>query len=189
MLFHVLIIILIASNLLGGSKVKGVVYYVKPTTSCPHSDTHCPSGETCLKLDNYINESSNYLSPDKVNITLYFMCVVHNQTSEKLVDIHDLQTFAMLGVAANETVTIHMPVQSNESLQTYTFTNVSFVRIENVAIIPSTLSPSLLEETPPSLLQTTHISIAMSHLSQHQPSFSIQVKHSFTNVHFKTKYL
>ena len=118
----------------------GVVYYVKPTTSCPHSDTHCPSGETCLKLDNYINESNYYFSPDKVNITLYFMCGVHNQTSEKLIDIHDLQTFAMLGVAANETVTIHMPVQSDKSLQTYTFTNVSFVRIENVAINPVSIA-------------------------------------------------
>ena len=106
----------------------------------PHSDTHCPSGETCLKLDNYINESNYYFSPDKVNITLYFMCGVHNQTSEKLIDIHDLQTFTMLGVAANETVTIHMPAQSDKSLQTYTFTNVSFVTIKNVAINPVSIA-------------------------------------------------
>ena len=136
MLFH-LLVGMMTCVLLARS---GVVYYVKPTTACPHSDTHCPSGETCLKLDNYINESSNYFSSDKVNITLYFICGMHNQTSEKDIDIHDLQTFAMLGVAANETVTIHMPVQSNKTLQTYIFTNVSNVTIENVSFISASIA-------------------------------------------------
>ena len=139
MLFH-LLVGMMTCVLMARSGVAGVVYYVKPTTVCPYRDTHCPSGETCLKLDNYVNESSYYFSPDKVNITLYFICGMHNQTSEKHIDIHDLQTFAMLGVAANETVTIHMPVQSNKTLQTYTFSNVSNVTIETVTIISASIA-------------------------------------------------
>ena len=115
-----------------------VVYYVLPSYVCFHNNG-CPSGETCYTMDYYASKSSYFFSPDYVNVTLYFICGIHNCTNH--IDIHDLQTFAMIGTAGRKDVTINMPIPTEVSpnLQdkgnfTYTFTNVSNVTIENVTI-------------------------------------------------------
>ena len=113
----------------------GVVYYVTPTEACSH-DISCPSGEICHTMDYYTRNSSQFFSPHHINITLYFMCGVHNCT--KHVDIHDLQAFAMIGTAERQDIIINMPNVSlnpqDKGNHTYTFTNVSNVTIENAII-------------------------------------------------------
>ena len=116
----------------------GVVYYVKPTQPCAHNNS-CPSNETCHTMDYYASNGSHYFSPDNINITLHFMCGVHNCT--KHVDVRNLQSFAMIGTAGRQHVTINMPIPTevphdpkNIGNRTYIFTNVSKVRIENATI-------------------------------------------------------
>ena len=116
----------------------GVVYYVKPTQPCAHNSS-CPSNETCHTMDHYAKNSNHYFSPGNINVTLHFMCGVHNCT--KHVDIHDLQSFAMIGTAGRQNVTINMLIPTEipndpKSIgnRMYIFTNISNVRIENATI-------------------------------------------------------
>ena len=116
----------------------GVVYYVKPTEPCAHNSS-CPFNETCHTMDHYASNSSHYFSPDHINVTLYFMCGVHNCT--KHVHVRDLPTFAMIGTAGRQNVTINMPIPSeipndpkNIGNRTYIFANVSNMRIENATV-------------------------------------------------------
>ena len=122
----------------------GVVYYVKPTEPCAHNSS-CPSNETCHTMDYYASNGSHYFSPDNINITLYFMCGVHNCT--KHVDVRNLRLFAMIGTAGRQHVTINMPIPTevppdpkNIGNRTYIFTDVSKVRIENATIYFISLS-------------------------------------------------
>ena len=74
------------------------------------------------------------------------MCGVHNCT--KNVDVRDLQSFAMIGIAAGrQHVTINMPIPAeiphgpqNLTNRTYIFANVSNMRIENVTVYFISLS-------------------------------------------------
>ena len=119
----------------------GVVYNVKPTELCAHNSS-CPSNETCHTMDYYASNSSHYFSPDHINVTLYFMCGVHNCT--KHVDVHDLQTFAMIGTAGRQYVIINMPIPAeiphDSKNRTYIFANVSNLCIENATIYFISLS-------------------------------------------------
>ena len=119
----------------------GVVYYVLPTEPCSHNGS-CPSGKTCHTMDYYASNSSHYFSPlhdHRINVTLYFICGVHN--CAKHLDVHDLDKFAMIGTAGRLNVTINMPLPTklspnpqDKGKRTYTFMNVSNVRIENITI-------------------------------------------------------
>ena len=116
-----------------------VVYYVLPTEPCSYNGS-CPSGKTCHTMDYYASNSSHYFSPlHRINVTLYFICGVHN--CAKHLDVHDLQTFAMIGTAERQDVTINMALPAKVSPNpqdkgncTYTFMNVSNMRIENITI-------------------------------------------------------
>ena len=130
---------LLAAVLSLASTTAGVVYYVKPTEPCAHYNSSCPSNETCHSMDHYASNSSHYFSPDNINVTLYFMCGVHNCT--KHLDVHDLQTFTMIGTAGRKHVTINMPIPTtvmnySQSFgnSTYTFANISNMKIENATI-------------------------------------------------------
>ena len=124
------------------STAAGVVYYVKPTEPCAHNNCYsCPSYETCHTMDHYASNSSHYFSPDHINVTLYFMCGIHNCT--KQINISDLRTFAMIGMAGRQHVIINMPVltetvvitQHNmDKQQFYTFTNVINVTVKNISV-------------------------------------------------------
>ena len=67
------------------------------------------------------------------------MCGIHNRT--KHIDVRNLQSFAIIGTAEREKVTINMPITTeiphdpkNIGNRTYIFTNVSNVRFENATI-------------------------------------------------------
>ena len=114
----------------------GVVYHVKPTAH----NSSCPTNDTCHTMDHYASNSSHYFSPDHINVTLYFMCGVHNCTQH--MDISDLRTFAMIGTAGRHHVIISMPIPTEDTVTTrdmgsqhfYTFTNVSNVTMKNISI-------------------------------------------------------
>ena len=115
------------------STIAGVIYYVKPTKPCVH-DSSCPSNETCHTMDHYASKSSQYFSPDHINVTLYFMCGVHNCTQQ--MNISDLQTFAIIGTAGREYVMINMPIPREGSYPYfYLLTNISTATMKNIAII------------------------------------------------------
>ena len=116
----------------------GVVYYVKPTEPCAHNSSF-PSGEECQTMDHYASNSSHYFSSDHINVTLYFLCGVHNCTER--MDIRDLQTFVMKGTAGRHGVVINMipkvvpakdPKDGSNQECMYTFANVSDVIIEQL---------------------------------------------------------
>ena len=124
------------------STTAGVIYYVEPTEPCAHNSS-CPSNEISHTIDHYASNSSHYFSPDHINITLYFMCGLHNST--KNLDISDLNLFAMIGTAERQYVTINMPIPTETTFiaqdtgrqlhhHFYTFTNVCDVIIKNVSI-------------------------------------------------------
>ena len=101
-------LLVVSSHFLTLTAAHGVVYYVKPTEPCAHNSSSCPSNETCHTMDHYASNSSHYFSPDHVNVTLYFMCGIHNCTQN--LEITNLRTLDMIGRAGRERVTINMPI-------------------------------------------------------------------------------
>ena len=84
---------------------------------------------------------SHYFSPDHINVTLYFTRGVHNCSRYQYVTVHDLQVFAMEGLAGRKIVVINIPILTkitqdpiSVSKCAYFFTNVSKARIENAAV-------------------------------------------------------
>ena len=78
---------------------KDVVYYISPTkplSSCP-GNSSCPPGQLCHTMDCLAEDSNEFFSPDHVNVTLIFMCGVHNYT--KNLTIQNLYSFVMKKVA------------------------------------------------------------------------------------------
>ena len=78
---------------------EGTVYHVKPVKhliSCP-GNSSCPPGQLCHTMDYLAEHSSEFFSPDHVNVTLIFMCGVHNYTKDLFV--YDLHSFVMKGAA------------------------------------------------------------------------------------------
>ena len=76
-----------------------VVYCVSPTeplSSC-HGNSSGPPVQPCHTMDYLANHSSEFFSPDHVNITLIFMCGVHNYT--KNLTVQNLHSFVMKGAA------------------------------------------------------------------------------------------
>ena len=123
------------------STAAGVVYYVKSTETSAHNSS-CPSNNTCHTMDHYASNSSHYFSPDHINVTLYFMSGIHNCT--KHLDVTDLQTFAMIGTAEREYVTIKMSIPTEATIVTehlensyqqfYMFKNVCNVTMKNISV-------------------------------------------------------
>ena len=89
-LFSILIVGLIC--ILAETK-EGVVYYVSPTeplSSCS-GNSSCPPGQLCHTMDYLVENSSEFFSPDYINVTLMFMCGVHNYTKDLTVqNLHSL---------------------------------------------------------------------------------------------------
>ena len=93
--------------LLGGfvCESESVVYHVlptKPIDSCPgNGSSSCPLDQHCLKMDLHhqlLEHSSKLFLPDHVlNVTLVFMCGVHNYTKD--LTVQNLTSFVMKGAA------------------------------------------------------------------------------------------
>ena len=143
MLFHFLLCLLAVLSFL--LTAAGMIYYVKPTEPCAHNSS-CLSNETCHTMDHYASNSSHYFSPDQIDITLYFMCGVHNCTRHLV--ISDLQTFAMIGRAGRQHVIINMQASIEAEMSSqdidrphlYTFRNVTNTLIRNISVCSTSVS-------------------------------------------------
>ena len=116
---------------------EGVIYYVSSTeslSSCPGSSS-CPSGQLCHTMDYLIEHSSEFFSSDHVNITLIFMCGVHNYTKNLMVQ--HLQSFVLKGTSDSreKTVIDQFVTRLNKPNCTLLqFFNISFVNIANLTM-------------------------------------------------------
>ena len=116
-----------------------VVYHVSPTeplSSCP-GNSSCPPGQLCHTMDYLADHSSEFFSPHHVNLTLLYMCGVHNYT--KGLVVQNLHSFVIKGAAAEtrENVIIdhqlHMEV-GEPKCTVIRFFNVSFVNITTLTM-------------------------------------------------------
>ena len=110
-----------------------MVYHVKPVKhliSCP-GNSSCPLGQLCHTIDYLAEHSSEFFSPDHVNVTLIFMCGVHNYT--KNLFVQNLHSFVMKGAAeSRENVIIdhQFGIQVGKpNCTVIQFFNISFVNI------------------------------------------------------------
>ena len=148
MKYHFLFFSLLTIGLVCLSETKkSVVYYVSPTeplSSCP-GNSSCPPGQLCHTMDYLVEHSSEFFSPDHVNVTLIFMCGVHNYT--KNLTVQNLHLFVMKGAAeSKEKVIINMLLQvtyphtkfgtslGKPKCTTIDFHNVTFVNITTMTM-------------------------------------------------------
>ena len=133
---------------------KDVVYYVSPTeplSSCP-GNSSCPPGQLCHTMDYLANHSSEFFSPDHVNVTLTFMCGVHNYTKHLVVQ--NLHSFVMKGAAeSRENVIIDHQFVGKPKCTVIQFFNVSFVNITTLTM-----------RCPAIYLEEGHITVKSSNL-------------------------
>ena len=134
---------------------EGTVYHIKPVkhlSSCP-GNSSCPPGQLCHTMDYLAEHSSEFFSPDHVNVTLIFMCGVHNYT--KNLTVQNLHSFVMKGaVESRENVIIDHQFQVGKPKCTIIrFINVSFVNITTLTM-----------RCPAIYLEESHITMKSSNL-------------------------
>ena len=137
---------------------EGMVYHVKPVkhpSSCP-GNSSCPPGQLCHTMDYLAEHSSEFFSPDHVNVTLIFMCGVHNYT--KNLTVQNLHSFVMKGAAeSRENVIIDHQFSMQVGKPKCTliqFFNVSFVNIRTLTM-----------KCPAIYLEESHITVKNSNLN------------------------
>ena len=134
----ILIVGLISITLACKTK-EGVVYYVSPTeplSSCP-GNSSCPPGQLCHTMDYLVEHSSKFFSSDHINVTLIFMCGVHNYTKD--LTVQNLHSFIMKGAAeSKENVIIDHQFGTQLGKPNCTiiqFFNIGFVNITTLTMI------------------------------------------------------
>ena len=116
----------------------GAYYFIRPTeplSSCTRNSS-CPPGELCHTMNYLVEHSSKFFSPDHVNVTLIFMCGIHNYT--KGLTVQNFKSFVMKG-AADSRENVIIDHQFGEQLGTpnctiIQFFNVSFVNITTLTL-------------------------------------------------------
>ena len=136
---------------------EGKVYHVMPVMhliSCPGNNS-CPPGQLCHTMDYLAEHGSELFSPDHVNVTLIFMCGVHNYTKELIVQ--NLHSFIMKGAAEsrkNVIIDHQFGMQVGKPNCTIIqFFNVSFVNISTLTM-----------RCPALNLRESHITVKSSNL-------------------------
>ena len=139
-----------------GILVDSVVYHVLPTeplTVCP-GNSSCQPGQCCHTMDYFVEHNSEFFSPNHVNVTLMFMCGVHNYTKE--LTVQNFNSFVMKGVAESRgNVIIQFVTQKfgKPSCTIIQFFNVSSIYITNLTM-----------RCPSMLLKYSNITIESSNL-------------------------
>ena len=118
---------------------EGMVYFIYPTEpliSC-HGNSTCPPGQLCHTMNYLVEHSSKFFSPDRINITLMFMCGVHSFTKDLIVQ--NLNSFVMKGVTeSKENVIVNSQFGTQLGKPNCTiiqFFNITFVNITTVTMI------------------------------------------------------
>ena len=114
---------------------EGTIYHVKPVkhlSSCP-GNSSCPPDHLCHTMDYLAEHSSEFFSLDHVNVTLLFMCGIHNYT--KHLFVQNLHSFVMKGAAeSRENVIIDHQFFGKPKCTVIWFFNVSFVNITTLTM-------------------------------------------------------
>ena len=133
---------------------EGKVYYVKPVRhliSCPENSS-CPPDQLCHTMDYLAEHSSEFFSSDHVNITLIFMCGVHNYTKD--LTVQNLHSFIMKGATeSRENVIIDHQFVGKLKCTVIRFFNISFVNIATLTMRCPTME-----------LTESHITVKSSNL-------------------------
>ena len=114
---------------------EGVVYFVHPTkllSFCPGNGS-CPPGQICHTLDGLVEHSSKFFSSEYVNVTLVFMCGIHNYTKD--LTVQNLYSFVMKGTADSKENLVINHQFGKASCTTIQFFNISFVNITALTMI------------------------------------------------------
>ena len=134
-----------------------VIYYVSPTeplSSCP-GNSSCPPGQLCHTINYLVEHGSKLFSPDHINVTLIFMCGIHNYTKD--LTVQNLHSFVMKGAAeSKENVIIDHQFATQLGKPNCTniqLFNISFVNITTLTMICPSIS-----------LNTSLISVKSSNL-------------------------
>ena len=114
---------------------KDVIYYVSPTeplNSCP-GNSSCPLGQLCHTMDYFAEHSSEFFSTDHVNVTLIFMCGVHNYTKDLIAQ--NFHSFVIKGATkSRENVIIDNQIVGESKCTVIQFFNISFVNITTLTM-------------------------------------------------------
>ena len=133
---------------------ESTVYHVKPVkhlSSCP-GNSSCPPGQLCHTMDYLAEHSSEFFSSDHVNVTLIFMCGVHNYTKD--LTVQNLHLFVMKGAAeSKENVIIDHQFVGKPKCTLIQFFNISFVNITTLTM-----------RCPAIKLKESHITLKSSNL-------------------------
>ena len=157
MMLYFLSSILIVGLIRLAETKEGVIYYVSPTeplSSCP-GNSSCPPNQHCHTMDYLAEHSSEFFSPDQVNVTLIFMCGVHNHTKDLTVRNH--HSFVMKGATeSRENVIINHQIVSQFGKPNCTI--IQFFNISSVNITTLTL------RCPAMNLKESHITLKSCNL-------------------------
>ena len=137
--------------------VEGVVYYISPTeplSSCL-GNSSCPTDQLCHTMDYLAEHSSEFFSPNHINVTLIFMCGVHNYTKD--LTVQNLHSFIMKGAAeSREYVIINHQFGTQHGKSNCTI--IQFFNISSVNITTLTM------RCPAINLRESHIIVKSSSL-------------------------
>ena len=122
----------------------GVVYYVSPTeplSSC-FRNSNCPPGQLCHTMDYLAEHGSEFFSSDHINVTLIFMCGVHNYS--KNLNVQNLYSFIIQGESRENVIVNHQfssqKFNGESSCTLIQFFNISFVKITNLTMMCPSLN-------------------------------------------------
>ena len=134
----IFMVALISIHLAETEDVVVSVYPTEPLHSCP-GNSSCPPGQFCHTMDYLVQHSySEFFSREHANVTLVFMCGVHNYTKD--LTVQNLNSFTMKAEAAESKENVMIDHQFGVQLgkpncTTIQFLNVSFVNITNMTMI------------------------------------------------------
>ena len=147
-----------------------VVYRVLPTNpidSCPGNGSSCPLGQLCVTMDYLVEHSSKLFSSDHINVTLVFVCGIHNYTKD--LTVQNLHSFVMKGATeSRENVIIDHQFGTQPKCTIIQFFNISLVNITNLTI-----------RCPAIKVKESHISVKSSTIYGYR---SIKDSLSFINI-------
>ena len=149
-----------------------VYYYVSPTeplSSCP-GNSSCPPDQLCHTMDYFAEHSSEFFSPEHVNVTLIFMCGIHNYT--KGLVVQNLHSFVMKGVAESGENVI---IDNQFGMQLVKCTVTQFINVNFVNITTLTMRCPAID------FEKSHLMVKSSYLFGHSRS-SINESLSFINI-------
>ena len=134
-----------------------MVYYVAPTKPLPccPGNSSCPPGQLCHTMDYLAEHSNEFFSPNLVNISLVFMCGVHNYTKD--LTVQNLHSLVIKGAAeSRENVIIDHQLLAWSGKPNCTiiqFFNISFVNITNLTV----KCPSIILKESYIIMKTTNL--------------------------------